>query len=88
MRSITVGLAGRTYSICIGAGLLGRLSEFVAPLAPTSILVVTNDVVAPLHGDRALAALRGVARATMLRSPQSVALSMRIFPFSGIVPVF
>ena len=69
MRSITVALAGRTYSIHIGAGLLGRLSEFVAPLAPTSILVVTNEVVAPLHGDRALAALRGVARATMLNLP-------------------
>jgi 3-dehydroquinate synthase len=69
MRSITVALAGRTYSIHIGEGLLGRLSEFVAPLAPTSALVVTNEVVAPLHGDQALAALRGVARTTSLSLP-------------------
>src|SRR5512134_982614 len=69
MRSITVALAGRTYSIHIGEGLLGRLSEFVAPLAPTSVLMVTNEVVAPLHGDRALAALRRVARTTSLSLP-------------------
>ena len=61
MRSITVAVAGGTYSIHIGGGLLGRLAEYVAPLAPTSIVVVTNDVVAPLHGDKALAALRDVA---------------------------
>ncbi len=69
MRSITVAVAGGTYSIHIGGGLLGRLAEYVAPLAPTSILVVTNEVVAPLHGDGALAALRDVARTTLLSLP-------------------
>ena len=69
MRSITVALAGRTYSIHIGAGLLGRLSEFVAPLAPTSLHVVTDEVVARLHGEQARAALRGVARTTSLSLP-------------------
>jgi 3-dehydroquinate synthase len=69
MRSITVSVAGGTYSIHIGEGLLGRLGGYVAPLAPTSILLVTNDVVAPLHGDSALAALREVARTTLLSLP-------------------
>jgi len=69
MRSITVAVAGGTYSIHIGGGLLGRLAEYVAPLAPTSILVVSNEVVVPLHGDTALAALRDVARTTLLSLP-------------------
>lgn len=69
MRSIAVALADRTYSIHIGSGLLGRLAEFVAPLAPTSILVVTNEVVAPLHGDKASASLRGLGRTSMVRLP-------------------
>ncbi|MGZ9031212.1 MAG: 3-dehydroquinate synthase [Burkholderiaceae bacterium] len=69
MRSIPVGLADRTYSIHIGAGLLARLAEFVAPLSPTSILIVTNDVVGPLYGDTAFAALRPLARTTLLRLP-------------------
>jgi 3-dehydroquinate synthase len=62
-------VAGGTYLIHIGGGLLGRLAEYVAPLAPTSILVVTNEVVAPLYGDVALAALRDVARTTLLSLP-------------------
>jgi 3-dehydroquinate synthase len=69
MRSIDVALAGRTYSIHIGSGLLDRLAEFVAPLAPTSILVVTNEIVAPLHGDRAIKALRGIARTASVSLP-------------------
>jgi 3-dehydroquinate synthase len=69
MRSITVGLAGRPYAIHIGPELLGRLAGFVAPLAPTSILVVTNEVVAPLHGDAAEATLRDVARTARLTLP-------------------
>jgi 3-dehydroquinate synthase len=67
MRSITVALADRTYPIHIGAGLLGRLAEFVAPLAPTSLLVVTNEVVGPLYADATVAALAKVARTASLR---------------------
>jgi len=69
MRSIRVALTDRTYSIHIGTGLLARLAEFVAPLSPTSILIVTNDVVGPLYGDSALEALRPVARAALVRLP-------------------
>ena len=57
MRCITVNLKERSYPIAIGGGLLDRLQEFVAPLAPTSTFIVTNEVVAPLYAPRAQAAL-------------------------------
>ena len=69
MRSIVVGLNDRSYSIHIGSGLLRRLGEFVAPLAPTSILVVTNEVVGPLYQDLVLSALNGVTRTSAIRLP-------------------
>ena len=62
MRSIPVALSDRSYSIHIGCGLLDRLDEFVAPLSPTSILVVTNSVVGPLYEGRATDRLQRVAR--------------------------
>jgi len=61
MRKIAVQLAGRPYDIHIGPGLIGRLGEFVAPLAPTSIHVVCTDVVAPLYAAAAVAACAPVA---------------------------
>jgi 3-dehydroquinate synthase len=61
MRTIAVQLAGRSYDILIGSGLIGRLGEFVAPLAPTSIHVVCTDVVAPLYAQAAIDACRGLA---------------------------
>jgi 3-dehydroquinate synthase len=41
--------ASRPYDIWIAPGLIGRLGELIAPLAPTSIHIVTNTVVAPLY---------------------------------------
>lgn len=61
MHSTTVDLGLRSYPIQIGAGLLDQLKEFVAPLAPTSISIVTNQTVGPLYGARAVGALNGVA---------------------------
>ena len=63
MRKIAVQLAGRSYDILIGPGLIGRLGEFVAPLAPTSIHVICTDVVAPLYAQAAVDACRGLAPA-------------------------
>ena len=60
MRCITVNLKERSYPIAIGSGLLDRLHEFIAPLTPTSISVVTNTVVGPLYAQRAQQALAGV----------------------------
>jgi 3-dehydroquinate synthase len=61
MRCVTVNLGQRSYPISIGSGLLERLHEFVAPLAPTSITIVTNEIVGPLYAQRTLSALPGVA---------------------------
>jgi 3-dehydroquinate synthase len=66
MRRIVVDLAARPYDIFIGAGLIGRLAEFVAPLAPTSIHVVCTDVVEPLYAQQVLRACGQVAQAHLL----------------------
>jgi 3-dehydroquinate synthase len=60
--SVPVALAGREYSIHVGAGLLDRLSDWVAPLRPTSIVIVTDPTVASLYLDRAARSLTAVAR--------------------------
>jgi len=65
MHSITVGLEQRAYPIYIGTGLLARLHEFVLPLAPTSVTIVTNDVVATLYGEQACSALASVVATTV-----------------------
>jgi 3-dehydroquinate synthase len=59
---VPVSLAGREYAIHVGGGLLDRLNEWIAPLHPTSILVVTDRAVAPLYLARAVASLRDLAR--------------------------
>jgi 3-dehydroquinate synthase len=57
MRRVTVGLSGRSYDILIGEALLDRLDEFVDPLDPTSIAIVTNATVDALYGERVRRAL-------------------------------
>lgn len=49
MRTIEVALGARTYPIHIGDGLLPRIAEFCGQLRPTSIAIVTNDVLERLH---------------------------------------
>jgi 3-dehydroquinate synthase len=66
MQRVHVDLAGSPYEIRIGGGLLARLDAFIAPLAPTSILIVSDTTVARLYGETALAAGRRVAPTTML----------------------
>jgi len=66
MQRVAVGLEGRPYEIHIGVGLLERLGEWVAPLAPTSIAVVTNATVDALYGDRVRQSLSGLAAVTTL----------------------
>ena len=61
MRKITVNLTGRSYDILIGPGLIGRVGDVLAPLAPTSIHIVCTDVVAPLYAAAVEQACRTVA---------------------------
>jgi 3-dehydroquinate synthase len=60
---VPVALGGRAYNIHIGAGLIDRIGDWIAPLRPTSIVIVTDPNVAPLYLQRAVVALRPVARA-------------------------
>jgi 3-dehydroquinate synthase len=59
---IDVSLGERSYPIHIGAGLLGQLGEHVAPLGPSSVLIVTNDVVGPLYATQIVSEVRAIAR--------------------------
>ncbi|HEU0204748.1 MAG TPA: 3-dehydroquinate synthase [Burkholderiaceae bacterium] len=62
MQQVHVALAGRPYDIHIGAGLIDRLDAYLAPLAPTSVLIVADPAVAELYGPRAQQAAARVAR--------------------------
>jgi 3-dehydroquinate synthase len=56
---LKVVVPGGSYGVHIGAGLLDTLGELVRPLTAASrCALVTDDVVAPLFGARAAAALR------------------------------
>jgi len=61
MRRLSVDLAGRPYDIHIGPGLLDRLGEFVGPLRPSRLLVVTDTRVGPLYASRARDSLQSAA---------------------------
>jgi len=61
MVRLTVDLAGRSYDIHIGAGLLGRLGDFLRPLRPSRLLVVTDPRVGALYAGPVVAALGAVA---------------------------
>ncbi len=69
MRCVTVDLGQRSYPIYIGAGLLDQLHELIAPLAPTSIALVTSQAVAPLYAQRALRGLGRVVATTVVELP-------------------
>ncbi len=49
MPTLTVALAERSYPIHIGAGILARAGELLAPPRPARAIVVTNPVVAAHH---------------------------------------
>jgi 3-dehydroquinate synthase len=57
VQEIVVELAARRYSIAIAAGLLDEVARFSAAIAGRHVLIVSNEVVAPLYLDRLKAAL-------------------------------
>jgi 3-dehydroquinate synthase len=66
--TVHVSLAGRSYDIAIGPGLIDRAGELSAGLlmAPR-VIVVTDETVAPLHGERLVASFKnaGIAATTV-----------------------
>jgi 3-dehydroquinate synthase len=69
MQRVTVGLPGRQYDILIGADLLARAAEFIAPLAPTRITIVTGTAVGALYAAALRQALAAVADVATLVLP-------------------
>jgi 3-dehydroquinate synthase len=66
MKTLRVELGARSYPIHIGRGLLGR-PELIGPyLAGTQVLVVSNEVVAPLYLERAVHSLAGFSVDTLV----------------------
>jgi 3-dehydroquinate synthase len=58
-RRVAIELGERSYSIAVGAGLLGDPDTWAATPTATSALIVTNDTVEPLYGGRLAGMLRG-----------------------------
>jgi 3-dehydroquinate synthase len=68
LRTVPVSLAGRSYDILIGPGLIDRAGDLSAGLlASRRVIVVTDETVAPLYGARLVAsfAKAGVTAATV-----------------------
>ena len=57
MKRLKLDLGPRSYSIFIGAGLLGRTDLFDASLAGNQVMVVSNETVAPLYLEDLMKAL-------------------------------
>jgi 3-dehydroquinate synthase len=57
MKRLNLDLGPRSYSIFIGAGLLGRTDLFDASLAGNQVMVVSNETVAPLYLEDLMKAL-------------------------------
>jgi 3-dehydroquinate synthase len=66
-RIIPVELPGRCYDVVVGAGLIDRRESFPDSLLGDDALIVTNDTVDRLYGDRLKQALgpRHVAKCTL-----------------------
>jgi 3-dehydroquinate synthase len=66
--TVRVSLAGRSYDIAIGPGLIDRAGELSAGLLMARrVIVVTDETVAPLYGERVVASFNkaGIAATTV-----------------------
>jgi len=72
VRRVSVGLGDRAYEVLIGQGLLARAGALLADVLPRRrTVVVTDAIVAGLHGDAVLAALAagGIAAKLIVLPP-------------------
>jgi 3-dehydroquinate synthase len=66
-RTVRVDLAGRSYDIAIGPGLIDRAGELARPLlAAPRVTIVSDDTVAPLYGARLTASFGKVGVKTAM----------------------
>ena len=66
VRELRVELGARSYPIRIGAGLLGAAAHWRDALPGRHVLIVSNDVVAPLYLERVRAALAGTVSSCVI----------------------
>ncbi len=66
MQRVTIDLGERSYPILIGSGLLNEIHVLAEAVPGRDVMVVTNDVVAPLYLDRLLRGLQGRRVESML----------------------
>jgi 3-dehydroquinate synthase len=66
MRQVDVELGDRSYPILIGEGLLSRAGCLAPYVAGDRVLIVSNDRVAPLYLEQALATFAGKAAASLV----------------------
>lgn len=71
MLTVPVALGDRSYDITIGTGALARTGELIRPLVPGGkALVVADETVARLHGDKLIGSLAAVGiQATIATFP-------------------
>ncbi|UYN94164.1 MAG: 3-dehydroquinate synthase [Enhydrobacter sp.] len=61
-RTVRVDLAGRSYDIVIGPGLVDRMGHLARPvLGSRKVIVVTDDIVAPHYAERVEASFRAAS---------------------------
>src|SRR6478735_3934142 len=64
--NVTVELGARSYPIWIGPGLLDDAPHWRSALRGRHVLVVSNDVVAPLYLQRVVSGLEGLSVSTLI----------------------
>ncbi len=62
MKTLNVDLGIRSYPIYIGSGLLERSDLFRGHVHGSDVVVITNETVAPLYGDRLVETIGAVSR--------------------------
>jgi len=58
MDKLTVDLGSRSYPISIGEDLLSQSDLFATAIAGKKVMIVTNDIVAPLYLEKCKASLK------------------------------
>ncbi len=62
MKTVNVDLGKRSYPIHIGSGILDRSDLFQAHVRGSQVVVITNDTVSELYGERLVETINSVAR--------------------------
>jgi len=60
MQTVEVNLADRSYTVYIGSGLLGKAHPAFDKVGLSTVLIVSNETVAPLYMDSLVNSLQGI----------------------------